>query len=176
MGGMIIGNDIAKQDGNNMFYYNVLLNDGSPENIIPLSKEEYETSVSNMVTDFTVGEPETIPAIMYHESGFYLGTTEQLIIDEKVINYYKVSITKDALRISSVSKMKYGDVEFAIDDFNVFRDYVDLNGKRYDAIGYYVNDNMFDRTRVQDEGFYIALENEELPIIEWVRNFGAISS
>ena len=176
MGGMIIGNDIAKQDGNNMFYYNVLLNDGSPKNILSITQEEYEAAVSNMVGDFEVGSPQTIPAIVYYDSGFYLGTTEQLIIEATVINYYKVSITKDALRISAVSKMKYGDVECAIDDFNVFRDYVDINGKRYDAIGYYVNDNMFDRARVQDEGFYIALENEELPIIEWVRNFGAIPS
>ena len=165
---------------NTMFYYNVVNTDNKIQKIIPISEEEYAKSVNGIVNkaDYSFGQPGvSIPVeISYYESGFFLATTDELQLNESNMNYYKVTVTKDAVSVAQVTKKSYDDIALKVDKFNIFVDSVEIKGHSYPAYGFYLTapTNNRNATTVVDEGFYIALENQELSTFKWIRNFGEV--
>ena len=164
-----------------MYYYNITLSKDESQKVTLITKDEYDKAVSELVDDFDIVDPTGhIPAeVTYYEGGFFLKTEDELILSESKMNYYKVSITKSALCVKKITKLEYDSVQQKKDNFYIFADYIEVNGVVRGVISYYIidtQDDLFLHADVADEGFYVAMENEELSTFTWLKNCGTTLS
>lgn len=158
-----------------MYYYNVIVGQDKKQQIIPLSKDEYANAVSELVDNFEFNfgnvDVTTPIEISYYERGFFLSTEDELSVVTTKVNYYQVSITAANLKINKITQQQYEDIASNVDGFNRYRDKIKIKGTQYDVICYWEGTS---NHTVDNEGFYIVLENQELSTFEWVRTFGGV--
>jgi hypothetical protein len=159
-----------------MYYYNVPRVNGVSGKATPLTKEEYEVAVYELVDDISSADT-SCPMVNYYEDGFLLRVEDELRLVELTANYYKVSITRISLKVSRVTKQDYDDIASKIDGFNILDDVITVNGDDRYVISYYfteTDEGPQVYVDVIEEGFYIAMENEELSTFKWKRNYSGI--